>query len=570
MGRSHWGWIVRRALVALWLCGLAAGAFAQSKPTLSMVVSRAVATEGTTMPVNIQLVLDRPAPAGGVCIDIDLAGGEARPGEDFNTAISVPSIPEGASMATLPIMIVDDDASESDESVRIVLRPSECYQLGPEREFILLIRDDDDDAGSLQDRLQTIVQNAPDPLVASQLAQLGELCATNRPPPGSELDRRCQLLRLALRDPAAAQQLIASLRGVLGEEVSSQRRGFRMLAGTQLGAIGRRLEAVRGGGGAGVALVDSGLQSRHGFLPLAANVAEDGGLLGRGIGLFASAVFGSGERDSTDLENGYDSDTDIFLVGIDKRFDAEWVLGLAYAQTRSDAELSDDAGDIGLRMRALSLYASRSFEHGWIDGSLGWGRGEVRQSRVARFAGATDEESFSSVDVLRGTPDADQLTATLSAGRDWQRGNASFGPRLEAEYARFVIDGFDEVAVQGSDAFAVSLQEQTIRSLLIRAGVGAQWAISTRHGVLLPQLDLYWVNQLEDEAATLRGSFLNDPSGRLFELPTEGVDSSFGEVSASLGMQFIGGWSGYVSYRRLFGFAHTEQDYWSLGVRAEF
>lgn len=561
-----------RALLALLLfCAVPATVAAQEqRPQLSLAVSRALAVEGTREPLRIDLRLDRPAPAGGVCIDLDLAGGNAIEGEDFRVQTEIPPIPAGGMMAMVVVHVIDDARPEPEESLRIVLRPSPCYALGSPRDVVVVIRDDDDDPAALGQRLQQLIAGAPDPLVASQLANLGELCATSRPPPGSELDRRCQLLRQALRDPGAAQRLVQSLRGVIGEEFSSQRRGFRMLAGTQLGAIGRRLEAVRGGGGAGVALVDSGIGTGNAFLPLAANVAEDGELLGRGIGLFASFTVGDGSRDSTTLENGYESESDVFLLGIDKRLDANWVVGLAWSRTGFDADLSDDTGDIELEADALSLYASRSFERGWIDGALGIGRGELRQTRVAEFAGQNGEESFSTRDVLRGRPDADLTTASLSAGYDWQRGGASFGPRLALEYSRFEVDGFSEEAIEGSDAFAVALESQRVSSMLARLGAGAQWALSTRAGVLLPQVELYWVAQFEDDADVLRGRFLNDPTGRQFLLPTEGVDSRYGEVATSLGMQFVGGWSGYLSYRRLFAFRATEQDYWSIGLRREF
>jgi outer membrane autotransporter protein len=558
---------------ALWLLPALAAPLAaaqEQRPQLSLAVSRALAVEGTREPLRIDLRLDRPAPRGGVCIDLDLAGGSAVAGEDFRVDTEIPPIPEGGTMAMVVVQILDDPRPEPEETLRIVLRPSPCYALGSPREVVVTIRDDDDDPAALAQRLQQLIAGAPNPLLASQLANLGDLCATNRPPPGSELDRRCQLLRLALRDPAALQQLVQSLRGVIGEEFSSQRRGFRMLAGTQLGAIGRRLEAVRGGAGAGVALVDSGIGTGTGFLPLAANVAEDGELLGRGIGLFASFTVGDGSREGSTLENGYDSESNVFLVGIDKRLDANWVLGLAWSRTGFEADLSDDSGLIDLDADALNLYLSRSFERGWLDGSLGLGRGELQQTRVARFEGQTGEASFSIRDVLRGRPDVELLTASLSAGYDWQRGAASFGPRLALEYSRFEIEAFEEAAIEGSDAFAVALEEQRVRSLLARLGGGAQWALSTRAGVLLPQLELYWVAQFEDDADVLSGRFLNDPLSRPFQLPTEGVDARYGEVAASLGMQFVGGWSGYFSYRRLFNFQATEQDYWSLGLRREF
>ncbi|MBD8525467.1 autotransporter domain-containing protein [Pseudomarimonas arenosa] len=560
-----------RSVVILLLAGLPAIGLAQTtpRPVLSLAVDRGVAEEGSTRPVRVDLSLDQPAPSGGVCIDVDLAGGSARPGEDFVLNSQIPRIPEGARNAFVEIRIIDDNVAEQDETLRIRIAQSDCYEVGMPGEFTLLIRDDDDDPGALADRMRALLDSVGDPLLASQIDSLGRLCATDRPPPGSELDRRCQLLRLALRDPSAAQQLIASLRGVVSEEFSSQRRGFRMLAGTQLGAVGRRLEAVRSGGGAGLALVDSGLQTRHGFLPLAA-AAEDDELLGRGIGVFASIIVGRGERDSTDLESGYGSDSDTLFAGVDKRFGAHWVAGLAYSRTALDIDLEGDSGQLELDQNTLVAYLSRSFERGWIDGSLGFGRGEIVQTRVASFSGSTDEENFDNRDVLRAAPDVDLFTATVSGGYDWQYRNASFGPRLAIEYAELEVDRFAETAVEGSDAFAVELDAQEIQSFIGRLGFGAQWAVSTRNGILLPQLEASWVHQFEDTSESLRGRFVNDPQSLDFLLPTSTIDADYGEASASLAMQFTGGWSAFLSYRRLFGLADTEQAYWSLGARIEF
>lgn len=545
------------------------GSTADALPVLSISVDRAIATEGTLFPVRIDLALDAPAPPGGVCVDIDLAGGSARPGEDFQVPLSVPRIPEGGLFASIPVMIVDDDRSEPDETLLIVLRPSACFQPGASHEFSLLIRDDDDDPGSLGDRLQGLVGAAPDPLVASQLANLGQLCATNQPPPGSELDRRCQLFRLALRDPAAAQQLVQSLRGVLGEEFSSQRRGFRTLVGSQLGGIGRRLEALRSGAGSGLALVDSGLQTATGFLPLAASLADDGDLFASGLGVFASVNFGNGERATTDLESGYENDSTSILIGIDRRLGPGWIVGAAYGRASFDADMAADSGELDLLNDSLTFYASRAFERGWIDATLAYGRGELTQTRIARFGGSTDEGSFSSVDVLRGTPDSRMLGAGLSSGWDWRRGSFSIGPRVAIEYSRFEVDAFAEELVSGSDAFALQLEEQRIRSLIARLGFGSQWAISTRFGVILPQFEASWVAQFEDESGVVRGSFANDPQHRPFELPTAAVDARYGEALVAVAMQFSDGFSGYLSYRRLFDFEATEQDYWSVGFRVE-
>ncbi|MCK7593948.1 autotransporter outer membrane beta-barrel domain-containing protein [Pseudomarimonas salicorniae] len=543
----------------------------QEPPTLSVAVSRAIATEGSRDPVRVELRLDRPAPPGGVCVEVDLAGGSAREGEDFRLLDMIPPIPEGGMRAEVRIQIIDDDRPEPDEDLRVVLRPSPCYRLGTPSSFTVLIRDDDDDPAALRDRLALIIENTPDPLVQSQLSSLAQLCATSRPPPGSELQRRCQLLRLALRDPGAARQLVDTLRGVLGEELSSQRRGFRSLAGGQLGSVGRRLQAVRGGAGQGLALQADGLDGVLGFLPLAAAEDEAAGLLGRGIGVFATYTRGDADRDATQLESGFDSDSDTFLLGADWRpGTGRWVLGMALAHTRFDADLDAGAGALELRQTSIVGYASRGFGQGFVDASLGWGRGSLDQSRVARFSAVTDDESLEAVDVLAADSDTELLTASVSAGWDWQRGAASFGPRAAFEYSRFGIDGFSERATDGSDAFAVAIQEQTIRSLIARLGGSAQWAISTRWGVLLPQFDAAWVLQFEDEAESLRGRFVNDPAGTAFLLPGGAVDSRYGDAGLTLSWLRAGGTSGFVSYRRLFGLANTSQAYWSLGLRLEF
>lgn len=563
--------IILRAAAALCLLSWSAVAFAQqARPVLSVAVSRAVATEGSREPVRILLQLDRPAPPGGVCVEVDLAGGDAQEGEDFRLLDAIPPIPEGGMMAEVRVQILDDARPESDERVRIALQPSPCYQIGNPGQFDLLIRDDDDEPGALQDRLATIIANTPDPLVQSQIANLAQLCATSRPAPGSDLERRCQLLRLALRDPSAARQLVDSLRGLLGEELSSQRRGFRMLAGGQLGALGRRLQAVRGGAGLGLALQVDGLDGALAFLPAAAVEEQTEGLLGRGIGVFATYTRGSGDRDRTQLESGYESDSDTYLLGVDWRPGGDWVLGVALSHTRFDADMDADSGALALRQTSLLGYASRALEQGFVDASLGWGQGSLDQSRVARFSAVTDDESINTVDVLAADSDTDLLTATVSAGWDWQRGSLGFGPRAAIEYSRLDIDAFAERAVEGSDAFAVAIESQSVRSLIARLGGNAQWVVSTRWGVLLPQFDAAWVLQFEDEADALGGRFINDPTGTRFLLPGSAVDSRFGEAGVSLGWLRAGGSSGFLSYRRLFGMAQTSQGYWSLGLRWEF
>ena len=543
----------------------------QTVPTASLAVSRLVATENTGTPLLVTVQIDQ-AIDHDLPILLDLVGGSATVGEDFMPPPDPPLIVAGSTSASVQLRIRDDDEREGDETIEIALIPGMGYDVGTPRLLTVLIRDDDASEEELRERFQQLIANTPDPLIASQIETLGRLCANGMPPAGSELADRCARLRLALLDPQAARRLVDSLRGLVAEELSSQRRGFRMLANGQLGGISRRLEAVRQGGGRGLSL--SGLELNGYSLPLdnlgAGEGEDNNGLLGRGLGIFVTGTLGRGDRDASDLESGFETDSRSLLIGMDKRFGSSWVVGAALGYSRFEAELDADAGDLDLDLRSFTAYASYSIGNGWIDGSFGLGRGDLSQIRNVTFETTTDEDTVVSVDVLRATPDADLTSASLSGGWNFQSGRWSYGPRLAVEYANLEVDRYAEQVVSGSDSFAVEIAPQALRSLLIRAGFGVSAAISTSNAVLVPQFEIYHVSQLEDDAEPLRGRFINDPSGTVFQIPTSAVDNKNGEFSIGVSAVFAEGRSAFFSYRRQFGVDNIQQDFWSVGGRLEF
>lgn len=558
-------------------CWLACALFAtaasaqQTQPTASLSVSRLVATETTGAPVLISVQIDQ-AIDRDLPIQLSLVGGTAVSGVDFLAPDSPPVIPAGATQASVEIRIRDDDMREQDETIAIALAAGAGYQIGMPRLLIVLIRDDDANEAELRERLQRLIDNAPDELIASQIETLGRLCANGMPAAGSELATRCSRLRLALLDTAAAMRLVDSLRGLVAEELSSQRRGFRMIANGQLGGISRRLEVVRQGGGRGLSL--SGLQFGGQALPLdylgEGDSGDASGLLGQSLGLFVSGTLGRGERNASELESGFDTDNRSILIGVDKRISSSWVVGAAVGYSQFEADLDDDAGELNMDLSNVTAYVSYSRADGWIDASAGIGRGDLMQLRTAVFETTTDEDTVVSVDVLRATPDADLTSASLSGGWDFHSGRWNFGPRLALEYANLEVESYAERVVSGSDSFAVQIAKQELRSLLVRAGIGISAAISTQYAVFLPQFEIYYVSQLEDDVEALRGQFINDPTGELFSIPTSAVDDQNGEFSFGVTAVFAQGRSAFFSYRQQFGVNNIKQEFFSVGARVEF
>jgi len=225
---------------------------------------------------------------------------------------------------------------------------------------------------------------------------------------------------------------------------------------------------------------------------------------------------------------------------------------------------------LDMDLTSFTAYLSYSRADGWIDGSFGFGSGDLNQIRNVVFETTTDEDTNVSVDVLRSTPNADLTNASLSGGWDFHSGRWNFGPRLAMEYANLEVESYAERAVSGSDSFAVRIAKQELRSLLVRAGFGISAAISTRYAVFLPQFEVYHVTQLEDDVEALRGQFVNDPTGTPFTIPTSAVDNQNGEFSIGVTAVFAQGRSAFFSYRRQFGANNIEQEFYSVGARIEF
>ena len=567
-----------RTLIKMKICSLAllatSSLCAQSLPVLSIEGSRAVAEESTRDPVRLTVVSDRPAPEPGLPVRLGFAGGSARPGIDFLLPEDMPMIAAGSSSITVELTIIDNDEVDGDRTLAIEIRPSQRYQVGEPSRFMLLIRDDDDSEASLRQRLRQLVDRTPDPLVASQIETLGRLCASERPPADSELARRCGILRLALRDPDAAVRLVTTLRSLIAEDLSSQRRGFRSLAQSQFAPLSQRMSNLRRSEAGGLDFSGLTVQRDGLLLPLSwlhSSAASDT-LAGRGYGVFLSGNLGHGRRRSGELESGYDSDSDSLMIGVDYRINPNWVLGGFLSRARFRAEMNDGLGNLRLRQHSAGLYLGSSLAdgRGFVDAALGWGRGDLRQQRAVRFEADTDEGSFLLDDLLLGRPDAQLRHASLAAGYDFTRRAWNLGPRVALEYAQLRIDEFEERAVEGSDAFAVALDTQRLPSLIGRLGLSATGVTSTRFGVLRAQFDGAWVRQFRNETDPVVGRFINDPQGLPFELPTAPIDSNYGEVGLALSAQFAHGRSAYVGYRRLFGIDDTRLAFWSLGLRFEF
>ena len=88
-------------------------------------------------------------------------------------------------------------------------------------------------------------------------------------------------------------------------------------------------------------------------------------------------------------------------------------------------------------------------------------------------------------------------------------------------------------------------------------------------GVLLPQFNVEYVHEFENDNDAIAGRFLGDTSNTTFFLPTDEPDRNFVNLSVGASAVFAGGRSAFIQYQTLLGYEDLESHAIGVGLRLE-
>ncbi len=362
----------------------------------------------------------------------------------------------------------------------------------------------------------------------------------------------------ALDETADQQAAIAEL---TPEEIAAQGQLSLGAQKTQLGNIGARLAALRGGatrqtleqlavlirgrpldlGGIRASWraryddhrfakrVDSALaRALAGGLAAADEDIPEAASGAPRWGLFVNGRISIGDRPTTVRETGFDFETLGLTAGADYRVNDRLVLGGAVGYLDSDTDLVQDGGRLDASGYSLSAYGSYYRQKFYLDGVLSYGRNEYDVTRnidlPQPFQG---RQRFTAL----GSPDGSQISASLGAGYEGQVRAWSLGGYGGLSWIDSEIDGYAET---GAGPFNLAIADQDVESLLSEAGVEVAYASSQSWGVLRPTLRLSWLHEFEDDARLIRSRFVDDLTANQFVIPTEEPDRDFFNVTTGL------------------------------------
>ncbi|GIX35632.1 MAG: hypothetical protein KatS3mg126_1411 [Lysobacteraceae bacterium] len=406
-------------------------------------------------------------------------------------------------------------------------------------------------------------------------------CA-NRTPEQEDLLARCsEMVVGAGPRPQEVRGALDQLPSRLGESMADQGTGSVQ---TQFDNLDLRLHMIRGEkGGAQRNQFSIGLWTPDGTLPLsflpsallAAGEGEpEAGLDFDRWGFFATGQIGRGRFEEGSRSPRFEYDIAGLTFGVDYRFSDRFVAGLALGYSDNDAELAQDGGEVATRGWNLSAYGTWYASASWyIDGTLMAGRLDYDLKRRLRYLITALDGGQTVVDqVASASTKGDVLGATLSVGRDWQKGPWSLGAYFRGQYSRIETDAFVERMIAGlpGEGLALAIDARTTRSVTTVLGGRATYILSRDWGILMPSLSVEWEHEFEDDPGQVSARFAFDPSQTRFVRTGDPLDSDYFNVGIGVSAVFPGGRSAYLYYEELVGASRQRQGLLSLGVRMEF
>jgi len=381
-----------------------------------------------------------------------------------------------------------------------------------------------------------------------------------------------------------------ALRWTAGEEFAAQGSMAGNFVNGQLSSLASRLEALRAGAqGFHFAQYD-----RHSpYLAEGAQRPRGGAAGGEQYtpwGGFINYSYGSGEREPTVFEDAFDFDGTNLNFGVDYRVDDQWIVGVVvgYSDQSVDFDSAQSIVDGGLEGSGLSVMPFVSFQKDqwYASGSLGIQSMDFDVERFIKYPSFNPSPFSSSTDTqTQADTSASVLTYFLEGGYSFQWQAFGFSPYLSYNARMVDIDGFVEQDLN-NDGFDLAVDEQSVDSGELSVGLRFQYTWTPRFGVIIPYLNLAYINEHKDDFRIVTARYANLPDEALtsplvnFSIQTDkpddqyttweaGVSSVIRGVGTDKCGNVYGGLQAFLSYKEIKGLDFYDHSIIQAGLRYE-
>ncbi len=404
---------------------------------------------------------------------------------------------------------------------------------------------------------------------------------TSLTPMQQDFLQRCS--ELVVGSGSNPQQVPGALDAMLNNKALPQRSLAEGVQQGQFSNLNTRFAELRQGA-SGLSLGGLNLSEDGHGLPLAMlgdafrkdPTADDE--VGKGFarwGFFATGMIERGGFDATAVRPGFDFHNASLTAGVDYRFNADFVAGVALGYNQNNSSFDASAGKADVDGYSLNGYFSWYRGDYYIEGSLvaGWLDYDLNRNINYQIDSLSGSGMTTVAQTAIASPSGHQDSFSLSAGRDFNRKAWSFSPYLRGVYSHLSLDGFSESMSDPNAPGAglgTSVNGRSLSSVLGVAGARVSYTTSYDWGVLVPNAVIEWNHEFRNDPQIAVVRFLADPTQTPITLTDAAPDANYFNVGFGLNAVFAQGRSGYVYVEHMVGYAGAHEDRLSLGIRIEF
>ena len=248
----------------------------------------------------------------------------------------------------------------------------------------------------------------------------------------------------ATADTSLAEQISPQNDAIAGSAVST-----RAMTGTVQGIVSNRMASLRSGDAyvSGVS-AGEGMSANSGFIQAFGSQVEQGSI-----------------KKGTATVHGYDAETAGVALGFDGLTDSGSTIGLSASYSTTDVDgLGKGKAKNSIDSYTVSVYADKSTDSGYLEGSLTYGINDNSSSRKVNTAGIVRDYT--------STYDSEQVSLKLSAGNPNEVSADTFvTPYISASGTLLTQDSYTEKSTAAADTLRLNVSQEDMESLVGTVGV---------------------------------------------------------------------------------------------------
>ena len=378
-------------------------------------------------------------------------------------------------------------------------------------------------------------------------------------------------------------QLGAALQNVAAEEVSAAGSLATESMAGQSNVVSRRLASILSRAST-LQISSANISGNNSVilatLPADASLLQVGGAaaaddtgLENPIGFYVNGFGVFTEKRTTDLEDGFETDTGGVSAGVDYQFTDSFLAGINIAYSRSDTtfNVTEDVsgGSVDSDQTNVSVYGMWFNDLGYLDVVAGYGAGSYDMERriLIQSADNAAEGNDGADDTVFADTDSNSGRFSIGGGMEIRSGALNFTPYGRLSYLGVAMDGYQE---SGDSALTLNVESQDVDSLTTGFGFRLVGTYSGSKAVVSPQISVEMIHEFLDDSRQIVSSYVHDPRNNPLVVITDRPDRTYYTMGVGLSAVLTNGVQLYGEVRSLLDLDDLNEYSTTGGVRFAF